>query len=179
MQRTLTISRFVCRKTLTQCSTLLLLMPRRGGLLYLYNAKNFSMIRWYVLYSLSPCCRRGFNGSFGSGVNVFYSLSPCCRRGFNGSFGSGVKSLNTKIVRKITAWHCIIAAHIQQFVHQPFLFVSKMEHVCSKVEIIFLRLMDYTEIRNKIVLCMTLQNRLDFPIFRRARFAQYIEPFTG
>ena len=55
-----------------------------------------------------------------------------------------------------------------------------MEHVCSKVEIIFLRLMDYTEIRNKIVLCMTLQNRLDFPIFRRARFAQYIEPlFVG
>ena len=103
MQRTLPISRFVCRKPLTQCSTLLLLMPRRGGLLYLYNAKTFSMIRWYVLYSLSPCCRRGFNGSFGSGVNVFYSLSPCCRRGFNGSFGSGVKSLNTKIVRKITA----------------------------------------------------------------------------
>ena len=81
MQRTLPISRFVCRKWLTQCSTLLLLMPRRGGLLYLYNAKTFSMIRWYVLYSLSPCCRRGFNGSF----------------------GSGVKSLNTKIVRKITA----------------------------------------------------------------------------
>ena len=50
-----------------------------------------------------------------------------------------------------------------------------MEHVCSKVEIIFLRLMDYTEIRNKIVLCMTLQNRLDFSNFSsRALRSVYI-----
>ena len=64
MQRTLPISRFVCRKPLTQCSTLLLLMPRRGGLLYLYNGKNFlddSMIRFvFSKPMLSPRFERQF-----------------------------------------------------------------------------------------------------------------------
>ena len=75
-------------------------MPRRGGLLYLYNGKKFPDVTFCILQA-----------------HVVDAVSTAV-------LVAGVKSLNTKIVRKIPAMH-----FCNSFVHQPFLRIKNRARV--------------------------------------------------
>ena len=68
----------------------------------------------------------------------------------------GRKSLGTKTVRMTTASACTFATLLKPSILLHF-YVIETENVCHKVELVYVRWRDYTELRIRILLCMTYE----------------------